>query len=172
MATFASACARSAVSTLTRRVIVANREMPHIRSFTAARNLQSTPLDRELLRAARSFRNVNFRDYFIRRTKEKIRELHSNPELNEQKMEAVLQKELRDLRRQALIANLYHCPTVAIYNVCVQQREALSRSILEGLDYFEEGSGIEHIDTKNNPRKRCSLAEVEKRESLHANLHA
>ncbi|KAL8425923.1 hypothetical protein Efla_000900 [Eimeria flavescens] len=115
MASVASACAPCGVCALGRRFSFAAREIPHTTSSFQTRFLHITPVDRQIIRAARNFKNPNFRDYFVRRSKEKIRELNSSLELKPSEIEALLRKELSDLRRQALIANLYHCPTVEIY---------------------------------------------------------
>ena len=51
----------------------------------------------------------------VLQTKEQLRELSSNPGWGSAEVQATLRKELSDLQRQALVANLYHSPTVVVY---------------------------------------------------------
>ena len=72
MAAIGSASVPTAISALTRKVaLVAGH--PLARGFSSALPGPSvTPICRQMLRAARSFKNLNFRDYFVRRVSAKI----------------------------------------------------------------------------------------------------
>lgn len=110
----AAATVPTVASAFTRQVAVTGG-VPYTRAFSLSHNPHATQICRQMIRAARSFKNLNFRDYFVRRTKEKLRELSNDPGLESAGARAILAKELSDLQRQALVANLYHSPTVIIY---------------------------------------------------------
>jgi len=92
---------------------------PVLRSATSL-PAQPLPLYRHLLRAAAGFNDYNFREYAIRRIREKFREHQS--ERDESKLRQLYDRAHRDLKmlqRQTLISQLYsagdtvlsHCPT-------------------------------------------------------------
>lgn len=62
----AAAAVPALVSAFTRQVAVA-AGIPYTRAFSLSRNPHATQVYRQMLRAARSFKNLNFRDYFVRR---------------------------------------------------------------------------------------------------------
>ncbi|KZT60007.1 hypothetical protein CALCODRAFT_492997 [Calocera cornea HHB12733] len=76
-----------------------------------------------MLRTSRTFASYNFRNYFIRRTKEKFRE-HAN-ETNPAKVSELYQdgmKELEVLRRAAVVNRLYEGPKLVV------EKERLGRA--------------------------------------------
>ncbi|KAL0946211.1 hypothetical protein HGRIS_012470 [Hohenbuehelia grisea] len=81
------------------------------------------------LRTANSFSSYNFRHYFLRRTKEKFRQLQNESDparIQSQFNEAV--KELAVLRRSAIVNQLYGGWKLAVERTPEQPEETMTRS--------------------------------------------